>query len=70
MGGAKSKESIDGGEAMKAGSTPEGKPLKPCCACPETRRARDECIVQNGEEACTELIQAHKECMKKMGFNL
>lgn len=20
---------------------PDGKPLKPCCACPETKRARD-----------------------------
>lgn len=43
---------------------------KPCCACPETRKARDMCIVERGEEECGDLIQAHKECMRKMGFNL
>jgi cytochrome c oxidase assembly protein subunit 17 len=46
------------------------KKCKPCCACPETKKARDQCIVENGEENCKELIQAHKECMKKMGFDV
>ncbi|XP_076372573.1 cytochrome c oxidase copper chaperone COX17 [Tachypleus tridentatus] len=44
--------------------------MKPCCACPETKKVRDECIVQNGEENCRDLIEAHKECMRKMGFNV
>ncbi|XP_044740412.1 cytochrome c oxidase copper chaperone [Chrysoperla carnea] len=48
----------------------EQKKLKPCCACPETKRARDECIIQNGEEKCGDLIEAHKECMRKMGFKI
>lgn len=43
---------------------------KPCCACPETRKARDLCIVERGEEECGELIEAHKECMRKLGFKV
>jgi cytochrome c oxidase assembly protein subunit 17 len=27
-------------------------------------------IVENGEENCTDLIEAHKACMRKMGFNI
>ncbi|CAG8580091.1 9870_t:CDS:2 [Paraglomus occultum] len=34
--------------------------LKPCCACPDTKRARDECIFHEGEENCKDLIEAHK----------
>ena len=44
--------------------------LKPCCACPETKRARDECIMQNGEEECGKLIEAHKRCMRELGFKI
>ncbi|KXN71978.1 cytochrome C oxidase copper chaperone [Conidiobolus coronatus NRRL 28638] len=43
---------------------------KPCCACPETKKARDECIFLNGEENCLELIEAHKACMRSYGFNI
>jgi hypothetical protein len=24
--------------------------IKPCCACPDTRKARDECILMHGED--------------------
>jgi len=49
----------------------EKKPkCKACCACPETKRARDACIIENGAENCTELIEAHKKCMRDMGFNI
>lgn len=49
----------------------EEKPkCKPCCACPETRKARDMCLVERGQEHCKELIEAHKECMRKAGFNI
>ncbi|KAK2572791.1 Cytochrome c oxidase copper chaperone [Acropora cervicornis] len=48
----------------------EKKKLKPCCACPETKKVRDACIVEHGEENCGKLIEAHKECMRKMGFNV
>ncbi|KAF1583507.1 UNVERIFIED_CONTAM: Cytochrome c oxidase copper chaperone, partial [Eudyptes robustus] len=44
--------------------------LKPCCACPETKRVRDECIVINGEENCGEFIEAHKACMRSHGFEV
>jgi len=47
---------------------PEG--LKPCCACPETKRPRDDCIVNKGEENCTDLIEQHKECMRRLGFKV
>lgn len=43
---------------------------KPCCACPDTRKARDMCIVERGEEECQDLIEAHRECMRKMGFKI
>ena len=46
------------------------KKLKPCCACPETKKVRDQCIVENGEENCKDLIEAHKECMRKLGFKV
>jgi len=49
----------------------EAKPkCKPCCACPETRKARDACIAENGEEGCADLIEAHKQCMIGMGFKI
>ncbi|KAF7244593.1 Cytochrome c oxidase copper chaperone [Varanus komodoensis] len=44
--------------------------LKPCCACPETKRARDACIIEKGEENCGPLIEAHKECMRALGFKI
>lgn len=43
---------------------------KICCACPESKKARDECIVLNGEEACKQFIEAHKVCLRKEGFNV
>ena len=49
----------------------EAKPLKPCCACPETRKARDECILIRGdEEGCREYIEAHKSCLRSYGFQV
>ena len=46
------------------------KKLKPCCACPETKNPRDACIVENGEDNCHDLIEAHKDCMRKLGFKI
>ncbi|KAI5636583.1 cytochrome C oxidase copper chaperone (COX17) domain-containing protein [Phthorimaea operculella] len=48
----------------------EKKKLKPCCACPETKKVRDACIIEKGEENCGPLIEEHKACMRKMGFNI
>ncbi|KFM60947.1 Cytochrome c oxidase copper chaperone, partial [Stegodyphus mimosarum] len=30
------------------GEEEQPKKLKPCCACPETRKARDACLVEKG----------------------
>ncbi|KAJ4749994.1 Cytochrome c oxidase copper chaperone [Rhynchospora pubera] len=43
---------------------------KICCACPDTKRLRDECIVEHGEAACTKWIEAHKQCLRAEGFNV
>lgn len=43
---------------------------KICCACPDSKKARDECIVLNGEDACKNLIEAHKQCLRTEGFNV
>ncbi|KAI8829639.1 hypothetical protein BJ741DRAFT_622511 [Chytriomyces cf. hyalinus JEL632] len=45
---------------------------KPCCACPDTRTVRDECVITFGEESakCQDLIKAHQDCMRSMGFNI
>ncbi|KAL3315603.1 hypothetical protein Ciccas_005766 [Cichlidogyrus casuarinus] len=50
----------------------DGKPLKPCCACPETRKLRDACILDFGEEhpSCIDLIAAHKKCLRDLGFKI
>ncbi|XP_003226829.1 cytochrome c oxidase copper chaperone [Anolis carolinensis] len=60
---------------LQAAPAAEEKPappssLKPCCACPETKRARDTCIIEKGEEHCGPLIEAHKECMRALGFKI
>lgn len=49
---------------------PDGKKLKPCCACPETKVPRDACIMEKGEENCGDLIEAHKVCMRNLGFKI
>eukprot|EP00894_Picocystis_sp_ML_P002905 jgi/Pico_ML_1/53422/g413.t1 len=48
----------------------ESKPKKICCACPETKAIRDQCIAEKGEEACQDLIEKHKECLRAEGFNV
>ncbi|CAN6166979.1 unnamed protein product, partial [Urochloa humidicola] len=50
---------------------PETKPKKKiCCACPDTKKLRDDCIVQNGEDACGKFIEAHLQCLRAEGFNV
>jgi len=44
--------------------------LRICCACPETKAPRDECVMRNGEEACQSEIEAHKECLRSYGFKV
>lgn len=46
------------------------KPLRPCCACPDTRKLRDDCIRNKSEEECRELIEKHNECLRTLGFKV
>ena len=45
---------------------------KICCCCPETKEARDACVLSNGEEDadCQRLIELHKECLRGEGFTV
>jgi cytochrome c oxidase assembly protein subunit 17 len=45
---------------------------KICCCCPDTKQARDECVVFKGEEHtdCVKLIEAHKVCLRAEGFDV
>ncbi|KAL3508672.1 hypothetical protein ACH5RR_028073 [Cinchona calisaya] len=52
-------------------SGPASKPRKKiCCACPDTKKLRDECIVEHGEAACEKWIEAHRKCLRAEGFNV
>jgi cytochrome c oxidase assembly protein subunit 17 len=51
-------------------STKEAPKKKICCACPDTKKIRDECIVKFGQEKCTDVIEAHKVCLRGEGFNV
>ncbi|EPZ30868.1 cytochrome C oxidase copper chaperone [Rozella allomycis CSF55] len=55
-------------QSEKNDKNPEN--LKPCCACPDTKKKRDECVFLKGEESCKELIEAHKECLRSYGFKV
>ena len=43
---------------------------KICCSCPETKEKRDQCVVSKGEDACYDLIEAHKVCLRAEGFTV
>lgn len=64
------------GSKPAASSAPigaDGKPKKICCACPETKRARDECVVEHGTDEdgkCKALIDAHLKCLRSEGFDV
>lgn len=58
-----------GSATMETGA--ESKPKKKiCCACPDTKKLRDECIVEHGESACAKWIEAHRLCLRSEGFNV
>ncbi|KAH7863888.1 hypothetical protein Vadar_023087 [Vaccinium darrowii] len=60
----------DQGPTIKA-SAPDARPKKKiCCACPDTKKLRDECIVEHGEAACSKWIEAHLKCLRAEGFNV
>lgn len=49
---------------------PAPKKKKICCACPQTKKVRDECIARNGADACVDAIELHKACLRAEGFNV
>eukprot|EP00461_Guttulinopsis_vulgaris_P000006 UN00006 len=49
---------------------PDGKPLRICCSCPETKVKRDECVLFKGEDNCKTEIDLHKQCLIALGFKL
>ena len=42
-------------------------PPEPCA---EAKQVLDACIKENGGENCAELIEAHKKCMRDLGFEV
>ncbi|TRY79355.1 hypothetical protein TCAL_07074 [Tigriopus californicus] len=67
LGSGEKKTDESSASSEKASEKPK---LKPCCACPETKKVRDACIVENGQENCQALIEAHLKCMRDLGFNI
>ncbi|KAK4484717.1 hypothetical protein RD792_007309 [Penstemon davidsonii] len=59
------------GQEVSSGTT-DTKPKKKkiCCACPDTKKLRDECVVEHGEAACEKWIEAHRKCLRAEGFNV
>ena len=57
-------------ETLDAEAAEAAEAEKPKLACPETKKPRDECIMENGEENCGDLIEAHKQCMRALGFKI
>ncbi|KIK59075.1 hypothetical protein GYMLUDRAFT_44815 [Collybiopsis luxurians FD-317 M1] len=44
-----------------------------CCACPQTKSARDDCFLKYGpdaDESCKDLVQNHMACMRSLGFKI
>jgi len=60
------KESLKNSEKPLVGKS--GKKI--CCSCPKTKKARDFCMIVNGQDNCLELIQAHKLCLRSEGFQI
>lgn len=60
----------DAKQGMVLTITHEPKKKRICCACPETKKLRDECIVEHGEESCKKWIDAHRQCLRAEGFKV
>lgn len=57
-------------EKSNISESKEKKKLRPCCACPETKAMRDQCIFEKGEENCFDFIEKHKVCLREQGFQV
>ncbi|WOG98642.1 hypothetical protein DCAR_0417986 [Daucus carota subsp. sativus] len=58
------------GQAAKETGNDTKPKKKICCACPDTKKLRDECVVEHGEAACSKWIDAHRKCLRAEGFNV
>ncbi|KAG5458158.1 MAG: cytochrome c oxidase assembly protein [Olpidium bornovanus] len=47
-----------------------GKPFKLCCSCLPTKKRRDTCVLEEGEENCADAIDEHKRCLRSLGFKI
>lgn len=63
-------QNVNQGLNTAANETSTKPKKKICCACPDTKRLRDECIVEHGEGACTKWIEAHLQCLRSEGFKV
>jgi len=45
-------------------------PLRMCCACPDTKKTRDQCVIEKGEDFCKAEIDAHNICLRAAGFKI
>lgn len=70
MSSVKSKAEESNNVSSLTASGDKKPKLRPCCACPETKKLRDECIIERGEENCGDLIEKHKQCMRDLGFKI
>ena len=49
----------------------DGSKLRICCACPETKKLRDLCILESeSEDNCKTEMENHKKCLKALGFKV
>lgn len=66
----KDKEVPTSGAPLPASADAPKKKI--CCACPGTKKLRDECIILHTEDHpyCKALIEAHKECLRLEGFEV
>jgi cytochrome c oxidase assembly protein subunit 17 len=37
---------------------------------PDTKKLRDDCIMQHGEDGCGKYFEAHLQCLRAEGFNV
>ena len=60
MGDGKDATTAAAAAAAPADATETAKKVptkRICCACPETKKARDACVFEKGEEGCKQFIE-------------
>ncbi|SCV73531.1 BQ2448_7457 [Microbotryum intermedium] len=66
-------------EGLKPSVFEEEHLLRSCCACPETKKARDDCFLKFGSnvdehgssaQECEKIVEAHRRCMRSLGFTV